>query len=133
AFLEKKLPEVDAIIIEDYGKGFLTQELADGLAALAKTAGKLVTVDPNPNNPLVWKDVGVVKPNRQEAFQAAGVSEAGPHAPRTIEDALETLGPRLFAKWRTERLLITLSEQGMALLEPARPPFLVPTRAREVY
>lgn len=132
-YLERRLPDVDAIIIEDYGKGFITQELADGLAARAKAAGKLVTVDPNPHNPLLWKNVNVVKPNRYEAFLAAGLSETGPHAPLSTTEALEALGPRLFAKWDTERLLITLSEQGMALLEPGRPPFLVPTRAREVY
>jgi D-beta-D-heptose 7-phosphate kinase/D-beta-D-heptose 1-phosphate adenosyltransferase len=132
-FLERKIPEVDAVIMEDYGKGFLTQALVDGVAAAAGKAGVIVTVDPNPTNPLQWHGVTAIKPNRSEAFAAAGLSESGPRTPATLEAALDELGRRLFGKWDSEMLLITLSEQGMALLRKDEPAFLLPTRAREVF
>jgi len=133
AILERMLPEVDAVILEDYGKGFLTQGLVDGLAELTRGTGVVVTVDPNPNNPLQWRGATAIKPNRSEAFQAAGLDESGLRGPATLEAALEELGRRLFAQWDTGMLLITLSEQGMALLRPNAPPFRLPALAREVY
>ncbi len=132
-FLRKKVTEVDAVIIEDYGKGVVTQPLVDGLTAAAKAAGVLVTVDPNPHNPLAWKDVAAVKPNRSEALDLAGMSEAGLRSATSLEATLDELGRRLFEKWDARMLLITLSEQGMALLERGRPVFHIPTRAQEVF
>ena len=46
--LETMLPELDGVIIEDYGKGFVTQAFTDQVLGLCKAAGKLVTVDPSP-------------------------------------------------------------------------------------
>jgi D-beta-D-heptose 7-phosphate kinase/D-beta-D-heptose 1-phosphate adenosyltransferase len=132
-YLERMLPEVDAVILEDYGKGFLTQALVDGLAELTRGTGKIVTVDPNPNNPLHWRGATAIKPNRSEAFQAAGLVESGLRSPATLDAALEELGRRLFEQWDTEMLLITLSEQGMALLKKGALPFRLPALAREVF
>ena len=47
AAVRKKLSEIDAIIFEDYGKGFLTSELVSQIARDARAAGKIVAADPN--------------------------------------------------------------------------------------
>jgi D-beta-D-heptose 7-phosphate kinase/D-beta-D-heptose 1-phosphate adenosyltransferase len=60
--IETLLPAIDAIILEDYGKGLLTQEFADAICALANRARKIIAVDPNPHNPLEWQHVTVIKP-----------------------------------------------------------------------
>ncbi len=133
AFLQSRLHEFDGVIIEDYGKGFITQPLVDGLTTAARAAGLIVTVDPNPNNPLSWKGVTAIKPNRSEALHAAGLSEAGLRVPATLDATLDELGRRLFAQWEADMLLITLSEQGMALMEKDQPVFRLPTQAREVF
>ncbi|MGI8603755.1 MAG: bifunctional heptose 7-phosphate kinase/heptose 1-phosphate adenyltransferase [Verrucomicrobiales bacterium] len=132
-FLDSRMSAVDAIIIEDYGKGFVTQGLVDGIANAARGAGVLVTADPNPTNSLDWNGITAVKPNRSEAFQAAGMNEASLRLPGSLAATLDQLGKRLFAKWDIKMLLITLSEQGMALLERDCPPYLLPTRARGVF
>ena len=49
--IEALLPEIDAIVVEDYGKGMLAQEFAKEICALANRAGKILAVDPNPHNP----------------------------------------------------------------------------------
>ena len=64
AQFEAMLPDLDAVVIEDYAKGFLTQDFVDQIGALARRAGKIVTVDPNPRNDLRWTGVTAVKPNR---------------------------------------------------------------------
>ena len=60
-------------MVADYGKGFLTQELADHICAAARAHGKVLTVDPHPHTSLVWRGATAIKPNRIEAFNAAGL------------------------------------------------------------
>ncbi len=133
AWYADRLPETDAIIIEDYAKGLLTQDLVDAMTAQAAAAGVLVTVDPNPGNPLRWHQAAAVKPNRKEAYTAAAIPDPGDVPLPALLASLETLGDKLFQTWDTQRLLITLSEHGMVLLEKNHPPYHTPTRAREVF
>lgn len=127
-------PSLDGIIIEDYGKGLVTQELVDAVCALASEAGVIVTVDPNPKNPIAWGGVATVKPNRLEAFQEAGLDD--PHdGTAPLQDAtLLEVGRRLLAKWKSRHVLITLGEQGMLLVtEGSEEPYHIPTMAKEVF
>lgn len=131
--LHALLPQIDAIIIEDYGKGFVTQALVEMIVSEAAASRKLVTVDPSPRNPLQWRGVTLVKPNRIEAFAAAGIDDH--HRPVAPEKDAELLavGDKLLAHWQVPNVLITLGEQGMILFQHGRKAHHIPTRAREVY
>ncbi len=127
---ERMLPDFDAVIIEDYAKGFLTQDFVEGIGALARRTGKIVTVDPNPRNDLRWTGVTAIKPNRAEAFHAAGY----PLTDATEATLLPEVGAALLEKWDAEMLLITLSEHGMALFRRGEPPEAIePCQPREVF
>lgn len=132
ARFEALLPSLHAIIIEDYDKGLLDQSLVDSLISTARTAGKIVTVDPKPSNPIHWHDVTCITPNRGEAFRAAGRPQTDPVDPPLEDKALLEVGEILIDKWRCDHLLVTLSEQGMILFDADRPPYHIPTRAQEV-
>ncbi|MBS0658517.1 MAG: D-glycero-beta-D-manno-heptose-7-phosphate kinase [Verrucomicrobia bacterium] len=132
-WLEAHIGEFDAVILEDYAKGFLTQDFVDRASALAQAAGKVLTVDPNPNNPLRWPGATAIKPNRSEAFAAAGRAASEPVTPVEEDAALAEVGAALMAKWNCPLLLVTLGEQGMMLFRREQPPFALPTRAREVF
>ena len=129
---EQLLPSLDAIILEDYDKGLLDQPLVDALMKSARAAGKIVTVDPKPTNPIRWHDVTCVTPNRAEAFRFAERKESDPAEAVLDDTALLEVGAILLEKWRCDHLLITLSEQGMILFEAGQPPHHIPTRAQEV-
>jgi D-glycero-beta-D-manno-heptose-7-phosphate kinase len=131
--IRESLPDLDAIIFEDYGKGLLQQEFVDEVTALARAQGKMVTADPNSQNRLVWRGMTAVKPNRSEAFAAANqtLREPGPEPSR--DAALLKVGAELLRLWNPQFLLITLGDQGMILFSQHEPPFHVPSRAREVY
>ncbi len=127
------LPEIDAVIFEDYGKGFLSQDLVNAITQEARAAGKTVTADPSPRHLVDWSGVTAVKPNRLEAFHAAGVLLTDP-ADSALEDRpLLEVGARLLEKWKVGMLLVTLGEQGMMLFRADAPPHHVPTRARQVF
>lgn len=127
------LPAIDAIIFEDYGKGFLTDELVRQICADARAAGKIVAADPNPHHAIDWRGVSVVKPNRTEAFAAAGVRPSDPVDPANQDKPLLEVGATLLAKWDTQFLLITLGEQGMMLFQKDAAPHHIPTKARQVF
>jgi rfaE bifunctional protein kinase chain/domain len=133
ARFQETLAGIDAVIIEDYGKGFLTQQFVDEITALARQAGKIVTVDPNPRNDLAWRGMTAIKPNRAEAFHAAGLPLKDAAGRAEEDTALLAAGERLLAKWETEMVLITLAEQGMLLLRRGHPPLGLPSHAREVF
>jgi D-beta-D-heptose 7-phosphate kinase/D-beta-D-heptose 1-phosphate adenosyltransferase len=131
--VRRRLPKVDAIIFEDYGKGFLGAELVRQICVEALASGKVITGDPNPHHPIDWNNVTAVKPNRNEAFLAAGVPWSDPVDPPGKDTALLKAGEVLLTKWQTRLLLITLGEQGMMLFERGKRPHHIPTKARQVF
>lgn len=133
ARFEALLPKLDAIVLEDYDKGLLDQEFADALIGIARSAGKIVCVDPKPSNPIEWHGATCIKPNRPEAFRCAGRTLTEPVEPATEDRALLEVGEILLRKWQCANVLITLSEQGMMLFQHDLEPFHIPTRAVEVF
>jgi D-glycero-beta-D-manno-heptose-7-phosphate kinase len=116
-----------AVIIEDYAKGLIDQELVSLVIAEAKAHGKIVAIDPNPNNPFDWSGGTVLKPNRREAFLAAEL----PYS--SDEEAVLKAGAILQKKHAIGNVLITLGEAGMLLLEAGQRPYHTPTRAQDVF
>lgn len=128
-----RLAEIDAIIFEDYGKGFLTDELVAGICRDANAAGKIVAADPNPRHLIDWPGITVATPNRPEAFSAAGVPWRDPGESPKEDVDLAQAGAALLKKWNMKYLLITLGEQGMMLFQKNEAPHHIPTRARQVF
>ena len=127
ARLREEIRTHDAIILEDYAKGLIDQELVTFVLQEAKAASKIVAVDPNPQNPLAWSGATVLKPNRREAFLSAGL----PYS--TSEADILQAGAVLLKKHEVRFLLITLGEAGMLLLEQGAKPYHTPTRAQDVF
>lgn len=131
--LTREIAAVDGVVIEDYGKGVVVQEVVDIVLRAARKKGIPVGLDPKDNHTLNVEGITLATPNRKEAFSAAGVTEkrAGPDPLK--DDALLKVGSILMDKWKPEHLNITLGAQGMLLLDHGKPPVHVPTRAREVF
>lgn len=133
AAVKKKLAHIDAIIFEDYGKGFLTRELVSQIAREARAAKKIVTADPNPHNLIDWSGVTAVKPNRAEAFLAAGIPDRDSEAAPKKDVDLVRAGKDLLQKWGIQYLLVTLGEHGVMFFEKGKNPHHIPTKARDVF
>jgi rfaE bifunctional protein kinase chain/domain len=131
--LDRAVSEIDGIVVADYGKGFLTQPFADYICDAARRLGKVLAIDPHPYTSLAWSGASIIKPNRAEAFLAAGLPPADPVLPVCRDEALLEAGRRLMRLWNPASLLITLGEHGMLLLEEGRPPYHIPTCAKEVF
>ncbi|MDZ4787542.1 MAG: D-glycero-beta-D-manno-heptose-7-phosphate kinase [Blastochloris sp.] len=126
-FFRKEIKNYQAVIVEDYGKGFLHQEIFDELVSVAREEEKIVTVDPSPANPLNFSGATAVKPNRVEAVAYAGLSG-------DPEDAdMNKVGTTLLERWKVPYLLVTMGDQGMMLYQKFLTPYHTPTRAKEVF
>ena len=133
ALLALKLAQADGVIVEDYGKGAITQEVVDLVMEVSSRRGIPVGLDPKDGHELVFKGITVATPNRKEAFAIAGAADPGPRDEPLADKPLLRVAQTLREKWGAEHVAITLGPQGMLLAGRGRPPRHVPTRAREVY
>jgi D-beta-D-heptose 7-phosphate kinase/D-beta-D-heptose 1-phosphate adenosyltransferase len=131
--LERAYDGVTGVVIEDYGKGLLTQPVVDATLRLARERKVPVGLDPKDNYSLRFDGLTLAKPNRKEAFAHAGMTDQGAHEDPKQDRALFEVAEILLAKWKPRLLMITLGGHGLLLAEPGRPPRHVPTRAREVF
>lgn len=125
-YLHNLLPTLDALVIEDYNKGVLSQPLLSQVIALAQKQRCLVMVDPKFNHFLDYRGVTVFKPNRKETEDVLGIKL------RATEEVVRA-GKILLEKLRAENVLITLGGEGMALFQRNGNVYRIPTRARRVH
>ncbi len=126
-FVKQAIPKVDAVIIEDYGKGMITSDLLTMVVREAKKVKKPVLVDPKEKHFDYYKGVTCLTPNRKEAFAAYGRSESGKPV-----DLLD-VGRSLLDRFESEAVLVTMGEDGMMVFERNGPVTKIPTAAKEVY
>lgn len=133
ALLPGMIKGVDGVIIEDYGKGAVTQELMDIVTASAKEAGVPVGMDPKFGHDLRVDGIKLATPNYREACSAAGMADKELSDDVKSRDAVLTAGEILLKLWNAQMLLITLGPKGMCMLTRGNEPQFIPTRAREVF
>ena len=123
----ERLPEllqgVDIIAVSDYGKGFLSRSLLMGVIEMAKAKNIPVIVDPKGDDFTKYHGSTVLKPNIQEAYDAAKL---------TREASLEQVAEILFKKVTIDMLMITRSEAGISLFTRDGKRMDFPVRSKEV-
>lgn len=125
--------EVTGIVIEDYGKGVVTQEVVRAVLEVASEREIPVGFDPKANHWLRVYGLTVATPNLKEAFLAAGIPEHPVSGDPVKDVVLRKVAGILLQKWKPKLLVITLGPHGMLLLGTDQAPCAIPTRAREVY
>jgi rfaE bifunctional protein kinase chain/domain len=124
--IKGNMPDSDAVVVSDYGKGVLTDRV---LKCVIQEAGSLrvpVCVDPKETRLLSYVGVTVITPNQHEAGFAYGR--------RIVDEAtLAEVGWGLSRKLSCDGVLITRGERGMSLFEKGGDYTHFPTVAREVF
>ncbi len=120
--LNRYISDADAILIEDYDKGFLTPNLIEFL----KKSNLPLYVDPKIKNMAYYTGVRLLKPNLREFMDSSGYRNS-------IDDVEFYENAYDFRKiQRADILLITLGERGMLMLEDGKI-LKIPTIKRDVY
>ncbi len=128
ALLKKEIAACDAVIMSDYAKGILHDELVACVTRLARSAGKFIALDPKPKRKLAFHGLDLITPNKRESLELAGITPA----PGTPFPAAEVCA-KLHAHYATKHLVITLGEDGMLLSTDGEIVRTIPTAAREVF
>jgi len=126
ARFESAVPQSDAVVLSDYGKGVLAAALVPRLIELARAAGKPVLADPKTASPAPWRGVTLLKPNRLELGVLAG---------RSVLNHADTLAAAavVLASLGGGALLVTEGADGMTLFEAGHNPRHFAALARSVY
>ncbi len=131
--LRSALPQADAVIVGDYGKGVVTQYVLDEIKQLCGKHGIWLSLDPKPVHHLCLKNLSLITPNRKEMFELADLSD-DTRAENPLHDQnLMSAAGKLLAELSPALLLITLGDQGMLLCQRGQKPFHIPTMAQEVF
>lgn len=102
------------VILEDYNKGVLTENVIKTIIAICKENNIITTVDPKSKNFFAYKGVDVFKPNLKEVREA--MQTLGITLPTTSLDDIHT---QLTQQLHHRISLITLSEKGVFYGEDA--------------
>jgi len=117
--------KVHAVILSDYAKGALSNELCGAVIHAARTAGVPILVDPKTPDFSKYSGATTVCPNLGELALATRVA---PHH----TEALLSAGQALVAEHDLQFLTVTMSEKGITLLRRDGR-YYSPARAREVF
>jgi rfaE bifunctional protein kinase chain/domain len=116
------LPQQDAVLFSDYGKGGLAH--IPSMIEAARKARKPVLIDPKGEDYARYRGATVITPNRAELQEVVGRW--------TSEDDLRRRAQELRASLDLDGLLVTRSEEGMTLYD-AQGELHVKAQAREVF
>jgi len=123
---EEELADCGAMMLSDYGKGLLSDDILEQLIALAHAHNKPVIVDPKGNDYRCYAGASLITPNRRELELASGL------AAKTDDDILKA-AHHLMETTKVMGVLATRSGDGMSLIQDGQPAWHLPAEARAVY
>jgi D-beta-D-heptose 7-phosphate kinase / D-beta-D-heptose 1-phosphate adenosyltransferase len=113
-------------VLSDYAKGVLADGVASEIIAAARAAGHIVVVDPKGSDYGAYRGATLIKPNRREL----GAATAKP-----VGTAVEVVAAAqaLIAQHGFAAVMVSLSQDGMILVEASGETHSLGAEAREVY
>ena len=117
---------VDAVIISDYGKGLMTENITKEIIKHCCAKKMPVFVDPKGVSWERYSNATCITPNTSELYLTA---------PYDMQDEsdLEKQTTKLMQKLALEYLLVTRGAQGMTLFAKNASPTRIPAKAKEVF
>jgi D-beta-D-heptose 7-phosphate kinase/D-beta-D-heptose 1-phosphate adenosyltransferase len=123
--VEAAIATTDAVVLSDYAKGVLTEEVCQAAIRSARRRGVPVLADPKQRSFSRYRGATTICPNLAELSEATGVSSLD-------LNALLDAGQSLVSELGLDSLTATLSEKGIALLRRDSK-FMAPAVAKRVF
>ncbi len=123
--LNTEIENFDAIVLQDYNKGVLTEDLISFILDIGTRHNKIISVDPKFINFKKFQNATIFKPNKKETEDILGC--------RIVNDEnISFAGNELLQLLNAKYVLLTLGEKGIALFEKDAQEIRIPTKARKV-
>ncbi len=133
--IKDRMPSAACVLISDYGKGVLTEDILNTIIFEAHSYRIPVIVDPKGDDFSKYEMATFLTPNKKEAGIASGIN--------IIDDiSLKQAALYLIGECKVDGILITRGEEGMGLFmreeiaikaEWQTQGYFIPAQAREVY
>lgn len=124
--LLSSIDQFDVVLVSDYGKGVVTNSLMGKIIFIASSDNKKVLVDPKGDDYSKYIGSYLLTPNKKEATQATGIQIVDD---QSLKQALK----KLHNTACLQVPLITLSEDGIAIIDENNNLVKKPTVAKEVF
>ncbi len=116
--------DYDMILLSDYAKGVLSESMTKKLIFFANEKNIPVFIDPKGKDYDKYRGATLITPNKKEAMEATAMDI-------NSDDDLYKTGTYLRKNFDIKSVIITLSENGMAIFDEDMTK--IPTVAKEVY
>jgi D-beta-D-heptose 7-phosphate kinase/D-beta-D-heptose 1-phosphate adenosyltransferase len=120
------LPSAEVIVLSDYAKGVLTDAVIRAAIDRARSAGKIVIVDPKAKNFTRYRGATILTPNRLELQQACGQDCV---AEQDVVDGAN----RILERQICDVMVVTRGKDGMSVIGKDESAVHLPTAARQVF
>lgn len=108
--LENILQDVTVVVISDYAKGFVTEELSQAIIKAAKALKIPVIVDPKGKSAAKYKGATALTPNNKEFLDLLGLTSI------PCENDIKIQSLRLCEEHNFDYLIFTRSEKGISII-----------------
>ncbi len=115
------LPQLDAIILSDYGYGIITDPFILKIKKIAAAQHKPVVVDAHDLKRYKLLEPLAVKPNYEETIKLLGIEKAAQNRPQQIMQ----FGKELHLITGAQKVAVTLDVDGVLLLEEGKKPYRI--------
>ena len=127
---ESLLPKADIVVVQDYAKGVICEDLVASIVDRSQKAGIPVLTDPHRTAPLSrYRGVDLIKPNHEESLILSKVLKEKRGQDISLDDVAAVIKEKTDAK----NVVITRGKEGMAIFDSEGNKTQVPTFARQVY
>jgi D-beta-D-heptose 7-phosphate kinase/D-beta-D-heptose 1-phosphate adenosyltransferase len=124
--LREYIDDCDAVVISDYGKGFICGDITKGVIACSRAAGKPVFIDPKSSDYTIYRMATVLTPNLKELGEAARL-------PVDNDESVVAAARLLLRAFELDNVLVTRGENGMTLVRASGEVAHLKGEAREVF
>ena len=124
--LQEKIKAYDAILLADYGKGVLTRDFTQKIISYANKHNVKTIVDPFGRDYTKYDGAYLIIPNKNEAERTTEIDIDNNDR---LLDALKEMKK----KYNTQEAIITLAEEGVAVLNENKKLSVLPTVPLEVF
>ena len=118
-FALSNINKIDAIVISDYAKGVITENIIPSI--LKSSCQKPIIVDPKGKDFTKYRGATAITPNRKEAIQASGQ-----------KDVIKA-GRKFLEELQLKAVVVTLGKDGIFFIENSGNHAHIPAFAKEVY
>jgi len=129
--LKSKIDFFDVVVLSDYSKGFLTDNLLKNIIEISKKKEKVVIVDPKKSDFHPYKGADIITPNFKELLEASKFEKN--KKKENNSNIVVTLSKELLRKYKFDAIVTTRSSDGISIVDNNNDYLHLPSKAQEVF